>query len=171
MDTKVLAKLDKIVEATKVAVSHALRISGDSLRVEWRTNSFEPTLAYPSTYRVSAQDWEPSSPGGNDKKAMYAMDSASSGHVVRTTILLDETMTENRATLTWPQIMYVLKIPKEIAVKQYGAEALPQTYPATRPLTVSLVRMNNMITAAKQKTTKNLSNVDEVVINSSTHER
>ena len=159
------------VEAIEVAVTHALRISGDALQVEWRMNSFEPTLAHPSTYRVSAQDWEPSSPGGNDKKAMYAMDSASSGHVVRTTILLDETMTENRAKLTWPQIMYVLKIAKEIAVKQYEAEALLQTYPATRPLTVSLVRMNNMITAAKQKTTKNLSNVDEVVINSSTHER
>ena len=72
MDTKVLAKLDKIVEATKVAVSHALRISGDSLRVEWRLNSFEPTLAHRTTYRVSEQDRESSSPGGNDEKAKYA---------------------------------------------------------------------------------------------------
>ena len=70
MDTKVLAKLDKIVEATKVAVSHALRISGDSLRVEWRTNSFEP-VARRTTYRVSEQDRESSSPGGNDEKAKY----------------------------------------------------------------------------------------------------
>ena len=82
--------------------------------------------------------------------------------------MLDELKNENQATITWPQTTYVPKTAKEIAVKQVGAEALPQTYPATRPLTAPPVKLDN--TAAIPKTTKNPSYVNAVVMKSSTHE-
>ena len=98
VDTDVLAKLGATVEATRVAIAHVLRISGDAIRVEveWRpTAAFDPTLAcytalsdfhcrvMNSAHQNSIHSRRSPNPGGAGKRTNYTSSSGPLRHITR----------------------------------------------------------------------------------------
>ena len=109
VDIDVLARLGATVEATRVAVTHVLQISGDAIaiRVQWRlTVTVDPNLAcytalsdfhcrvMSSAHKDSTHARSSPIPGGAGKMAGYTSGSGPPRHVTRKVTSLGRQTTE-----------------------------------------------------------------------------
>ena len=155
MDTDVLAKLGAIVEATRVAVAHVLRISGDAIqRTEWRsTATVDPVLVpytalsdfhcrvMTSTHPNSIHARRPTISGG---RSSNASGSGLSGHVTREVTSTGRLAVRQREISIRPQIMYVCN-----EVESRGTKTTPPTGQAVKPPIVPLVKASNTVTVVE----------------------
>ena len=143
-DTAVLARLDTIVESTRVAVAHVLSFSGDAIahQVPWRPDKpFDPdacpnpytSLAQfhrkvmPFAHRDSPHARQPPQPGGAAGRAGHMSYTPSSGrpdHVTRVvTSGGDGKATAHTTVPTRPNSMHVTKSAPAEASDRKGPEA------------------------------------------------
>ena len=182
VDIDVLVRLGATVEATRVAVTHVLLISGDAIaiRVEWKpTATVNPNLACYTAlsdfqYRVMSSAHKDSThaksspiPGGAGKKAGYTSGSGPSRHITREVTSPGRKTTKQREIPTRPELTYVTKTVAASMIKQDKTKITPSNRQAVRPPVLPPVKVSNTTTAVKQKTAECLQN--KVVIKRSRH--
>jgi hypothetical protein len=143
VDITTLARLGTIVEATRVAVAHILRISGDAISIQTPcrpTETFDPNpyTALSDFHREVMTSAHPDSPharrllqpGGAARMASHTSFTPSSGrpdHVTRAVTQPERKATVHQVAPTQPEPTYVTKSAVAETIDWKKPEARPQT--------------------------------------------